>query len=575
MPCRHPWKTVWRWAWIGTVSVLISACGGSAPDNVTYEGGGGTTVAPKQAPESSAEASRFLAQGTFGPRMTEIDALMANGYENWLQNQFAQPISSMQHYFARRRRADPEANENHNWVYNGFWQQAASANDQLRQRVAFALSQIFVISIRDGNVGRYPRGVASYYDMLSRNAFGNFRTLLQDVTLHPLMGEYLSHRGNEKADPETGRVPDENYAREVMQLFTIGLYRLNPDGTAQLDSLAEPIETYTNADVEGLAKVMTGFSWWGPDTVRGRFRGWIRADGRELNAMMPYPEYHSTEPKTFLGLTIPAQSTPDPMASLNQALDHLFAHPNVGPFISKQLIQRLVSSNPSPAFVRRVTAQFNDNGEGTRGDMRAVIRAILFDPEARNDALVTDASSGRLREPVLRMAHWMRSFNAASDSRLWMINSTDDEGKSLGQSVMRSPSVFNFYRPGYTPPSTPAGDAGLVAPEMQITNETSVVGWANVMRSAIPSGYGSSRDVKANYTAELALADQPGELIERINVLLFHGAMSNTLRSRLTQAVDSVSISSTNASSAARARQNRVNLAVFLAMIAPEYLVLK
>ena len=571
----HSGKTVWRWMLVCAMSVVISACGGSAPESITYDGGGGTTVAPKQAPESRAEASRFLAHGTFGPRMADIDSLIANGYENWLTGQFSQPISLMQDYMNLREFREQDDNPNQKWIYNGFWRQAATANDQLRQRVAFALSQIFVVSMRDGNVGRYPRGVASYYDMLSRNAFGNFRTLLQDVTLHPLMGEYLSHRGNEKADPETGRVPDENYAREVMQLFTIGLFMLNPDGTAQLDGLAEPIETYTNEDVEGLAKVMTGFSWWGPDTVRGRFRGWIKADRRELYPMMPYPEYHSTEPKTFLGLTIAAQSTPDPMASLNQALDHLFAHPNVGPFISKQLIQRLVTSNPSPAFVERVAAQFNDNGEGTRGDMRAVIRAILFDPEARNETPSANPAGGRLREPVLRMAHWLRSFNAGSGSGWWLINSTDDEGKSLGQSVMRSPSVFNFYRPGYTPPSTPAGDAGLLVPEMQITNETSVVGWTNTIRNAVSSGYGSSRDVKANYSAELALVEQPAELVDRINVLLFHGTMSNSLRIRLIQAVESVSISSTNASSAARARQNRVYLAVYLAMIAPEYMVLK
>lgn len=555
---------------------MLAACGGGGGGGtVAYKDGGGTTMPPESHPNNPTEASRFLAQATFGPKSAEILHLERTGYVTWLENQFAQPVSSMRDWYDGQVIVNAGMNPDKDWIYNAFWRNLAVGTDQLRQRVAFALSQIFVISMRDGNVGGYARGAADYYDMLARNAFGDFRTLLHDVAMHPMMGLYLSHLANQAADPQTGRVPDENFAREVMQLFTIGLYELNPDGTMKTDAMGEPIETYTNADVEGLARVFTGFSWGGPDRQRGRFFGWIKSDDREILPMQGYPDYHAREAKTFLGLTIPAQTYADPEATLSQALDHLFMHPNVGPFISKQLIQRLVTSNPSPAYVARVSAQFDDNGEGRRGDMRAVIRAILFDPEARDMFRAQTAPAGRVREPVLRFAHWMRSFEAGSDTGRFLIDATDDEAGSLGQTVLRSPSVFNFYRPGYVPPNTDLATAGLVAPELQATHETTVAGWLNLMRSVVPRGYGSNRDVKSVYTAEYALADDPPELVERVNLLLMHGSMSNTLRARMTEAVGSVNIPGNDPTRAHEARLGRVHMAVFLALASPEYAVLK
>src|SRR5574341_233999 len=240
-----------------------------------------------------------------------------------------------------------------------FWREAAIGQDQLKRRVAFALSQIFVISLQDATLQDFRRGVASYLDMLTRNAFGNYRQLLQDVTLHPMMGLYLSHLRNRKEDPALNRVPDQNYAREVMQLFSIGLYRLNPDSTPMLDGNGQPIETYGPNDIVGLSRVFTGFSWAGcSNTSTSCFNGsGTQSPNREVMPMQAFPQFHSVSEKSFLGTTIPASTTPDPMGDLNRALDVIASHPNVGPFIGRQLIQRLVTSNPSSAYVGRVAQE--------------------------------------------------------------------------------------------------------------------------------------------------------------------------------------------------------------------------
>jgi len=266
-------------------------------------------------------------------------------------------------------------------MQNSFWRNALSGEDVLRQRVAFALSQIFVVS--QANPDIKVRLASGYFDVLGRNAFGNFRTLLEEVSLSPAMGIYLSHLGNRKSDLATGRLPDENYAREIMQLFTIGLHELNQDGTVKLDPAdGTPMETYGVADIQGLAKVFTGFSWAGPDTSGVRFVDRVVGiSDRYYLPMQGYPQFHEPGPKSFLGRTI---DTTDPKDSLKQALDILFNHPNVGPFFGRLMIQRLVTSNPSPAYVGRVAAAFANNGKGVRGDMQAVIRAVLLDPEATN-----------------------------------------------------------------------------------------------------------------------------------------------------------------------------------------------
>ena len=557
---------------IAALSWVLAACGGG-------ESSSGPPILPKEQQPAQKDVVRFLAQAGFGGAAADIDRTQRIGFPAWIDEQFSLPQDRHQGYVDSQIAAATLAGQStnqQNWIYESFWRTAVSGNGQLRHRVAFALSQVFVVSLVDGSVGENTRGVASYLDMLGRNAFGNFRTLLQDVTLHPMMGLYLSHLRNQKEDPSRGRVPDENYAREVMQLFTIGLYELNLDGTVRLDSRNEPIETYTNDDVTGLAKVFTGWSWAGPDKSDTRFFGGNAAADRAVLPMQSYPKYHSTSEKRFLGTVIAELASADPEASLRVALDRLFSHPNVGPFIGKQLIQRMVTSNPSPAYVARVASAFNDNGSGVRGDMKAVIRAVLLDPEARSP-LPGATDYGKLREPVLRIAHWLRAFGAQSASGRFLIGNTDNPNSSLGQTPMRSPSVFNFYRPGYVPPNTDIAAAGLVAPEMQITHEASVAGYLNTLRSAISSGIGSGspRDVQPDYGEVIGLADRPDALVDRIGAMLIAGDMSPELRAQAIDAVGSVAVSTSNAQSAATARLNRVKLAVFLVMASPDYLVQK
>jgi uncharacterized protein (DUF1800 family) len=285
--------------------------------------------------------------------------------------------------------------------------------------------------------------------MLGDNAFGNYRTLLQQVSLHPMMGVYLTHLANQKEDTATGREPDENYAREVMQLMSIGVHRLNIDGSVVTDGSGAPVPAYSQADIAGLARVFTGMSWYSPTPTNNTFLGRNRDPDASIRPMIFYPVFHSTSAKTFLGTTIAGGST-DGAAELNTALDVIFNHPNVGPFIGRQLIQRLVTSNPSPAYVQRVATVFNNNGSGVRGDLAAVIRAILLDAEARDMTSVSSATFGKVREPMVRLANWMRAFSATSVSGNYLITSTS-ANTSLGQSPLASPSVFNFYRPGYIP----------------------------------------------------------------------------------------------------------------------------
>lgn len=401
----------WQALWVQTSPALT----GSAQLLFPY-----SSASPEVSTEL-AEASRFLAQTTFGPTTAAIDDLLRTSYSRWIDAQIDLPMSSMLDAFDTLQLANPTSAPSRDWVFESFWTQAVKAEDQLRQRMAFALSQIFVISLREGAVASFPRGVADFYTQLASGAFGNFRNLLEQVTLHPMMGAYLSHLGNEKGNPETGKVPDENFAREIMQLFSIGLHQLNTDGTVALDGNGNPLETYSNSDVQGLARVFTGFSWNGPDTSIGRFQGWISDPDRQVQSMQAYPQFHSTREKRFLGTITRAQAASNPLVDLDIALDALFNHPNVGPFIGTQLIQRLVTSNPSRSYVSRVTAAFNDNGEGVRGDLRAVVRAILLDPEARDSNLVNQANTGRIREPILRLTHWMRSFDAQPENGRYIL----------------------------------------------------------------------------------------------------------------------------------------------------------
>ena len=569
-----------------TVALACLAGGCSKSDNPqSPQGSDLSSVPPSEYPLPTAtDAARFLNQASFGATEAEVNKLRTYGYSAWLEDQFSTPGRSHEAYInavSASLPAGQSLDDSH--VMNTFWREAATGQDQLRRRVAFALSQIFVVSLQDSTVSEFKRGVASYLDMLGRNAFGNYRQLLNEVTLHPMMGLYLSHLRNRKEDPARNRVPDQNYAREVMQLFSIGLYELNPDGTPKLVG-GQPVETYDSGDIVGLSRVFTGFSWAGSDKSDTRFNGGGTQDpDREVLFMQSYPSFHSISEKRFLTAVIPAGATADPDGDLRTALDTIASHPNVGPFISRQLIQRLVTSNPTPAYVARVAQAFGagrftsglwTTGTGQRGDLRATVAAILLDPEARTAARLADPGFGKVREPVLRVAHWMRAFNARSASGNFLLGVTDDATTSLGQSAMRSPTVFNFYRPGYVPPNTSIATAGLVAPELQIVNEVSVVGYSNFMRSAVQNGLGSGspRDIQPDYTAELALADNADLLIDRVSLFLTAGSMSAATRTIIRDAVNSIAMPTTNQ---ATARQNRVRLAVFFTLSSPDYLVQK
>jgi uncharacterized protein (DUF1800 family) len=420
--------------------------------------------------------------------------------------------------------------------------------------VTLALSEIFVVGF-DGITGPWKQfKLAAWWDLLATHAFGNYRTLLEAVTLNAAMGQYLSAAGNQKEDPATGRLPDENYAREVMQLFSIGLYELNPDGSLKLDSSGQPIETYTQDTVTQLARVFTG---WVLDTSPFEAGPEVMARPMVLNASR-----HSTLAVNALGMTIPAGT--DGTTALRMTLDRLAAHPNVGPFIGRQLIQRLVTSNPSPAYVARVAAAFADNGRGVRGDLAAVVRAVLVDDEARDPGRSADPAFGKLREPLVRFLQWTRSFKATSTSGDWLIGNLSDNGTRLGQSPLRAPSVFNWFRPGFVPAGTAIASAGLVAPELQIADESSVAGYLNFMQSVIPA---NRFDLRTDYAAELALADNPAALVDRVQLLLCAMALQPATRSTIVNAVTSI------ATTTATGRANRVYAAILLVMASPDYLV--
>lgn len=553
--------------WLAAMAaLLLVACSGGRT-------GGGPPAAPQPTlPPTASEAARFLTQATFGATDDSIAAVRSQGYGDWIDQQLVMPVSGSHVDFMTARRALPGApNPSVNEFYGSFWQQAVTAPDQLRQRVKLALSEIFVISVTDTHVDEL--GAASFYDMLGANAFGNFRTLLEQVTLHPMMGTYLTWLANQKEDPTTGRHPDENYAREVMQLMTIGVTKLNNDGTPQVDQTGARIATYSAEDITDLAKVFTGYSWYSPNPTNSTFLGGNRDASADLRSMIPYPNFHSISAKTFLGKTIPASNVSDPAGDLKIALDTLFNHPNVGPFISRQLIQRLVTSNPSPAYVNRVATVFNNNGKGVRGDMAAVVKAILTDPDARNvSAAIADPNYGKLREPVVRMANWMRAFNTQSKTGGWLLASTS-ANTSLSESVLTSPSVFNFFRPGYSPPATKVGNLGYVAPEFQIVDEVSVAGYLNTMQNAINNGVGTSSDIATTYPNEVAVANDPNALADRVGLLLLNGQMSDALRTRIVAALTAVTIPGGSASQTTinAALLNRSKLAVFMAMASSEF----
>jgi uncharacterized protein (DUF1800 family) len=344
------------------------------------------------------------------------------------------------------------------------------------------------------------------------------------------------------------------------------------------------VETYGPDDVAGMAKVFTGWTWDCPKVPKDLCFGSSSSihftdTTTGQKPLIGIAKYHSTEAKSFLGVTIPAQSVADPQASLKIALDTLANHPNVGPFIGRQLIQRLVTSNPSPQYVRDVAAVFADNGRGVRGDLAAVVKAILLHPQAQS----AEGAGGKIREPVLRLTAFVRSFPATSVSGEWTLGNPEDAVYGISQTPLRAPSVFNWFRPGFVPVGSQSAARSMVAPEMQITDEASVAGWANYMRWGIQAGaFGTlnSRDIRVGLDAELALAADPDKLVGRINDRLLHGTLPETLRNEMKTGISAIAVPAlkadgSNSAQVAAAKRTRVNLALLMAAAAPEFIVQK
>lgn len=529
------------------------------------------------------EAARLLMQAGFGPSWSELNRVSGMSRAAWLEEQMALPaqpdfVNAVQQRFDLGDSFRPGgANYTPAWVSQRFWQSAATSPDVLRKRVALALHHLLMVSMTDGNMYHQARAYANYLDILNRNAFGNYRVLLEQISLTPAMGIYLSHMRNRPGDTASGRMPDENFAREIMQLFSIGLHELNVDGTPKLDGQGNFIETYTNDDVMALARVFTGYSWAFPDgeLSEAKFR-WgnpsftSATDQRiDLKPMRNYPGMHATgEKRIFAGKANAVSIAPNTPAaeSLRLALDGLFNHPNVGPFVAKQLIQRLVSSDPSPAYVARVASVFNNNGAGVRGDLGAVVRAILLDAEAVSPPA---ARITKLREPILRVANWLRSFDATSQSGQWQMAY---ELEGVGQNALYAPSVFGYFRPGYVPPNTIFSVTKTTVPEMQVVNESTTAQWVNLSMAMAGEGVGwtgSARDVRANLQAlaELAAQGAIDAMIDRIDMLLYAGRMSATLKREILLGATSVT------GSTPESNLNRARVAVFLALASPEYMV--
>jgi uncharacterized protein (DUF1800 family) len=542
---------------IHTSPLMAAAAGVAACSGGDDADDGAGPLLPEPVPFTTTDASRLMAQGSFGATREEIDRVQALGVQGWMEEQFAAPRTEGHVDWLR---AQGYVREDNMFARSSLdytvWRKFLSSPDQLRQRMVYALSQIIVISV-EGLNGHYAAARAAHYlDILETHAFGNYRDLLEAVTLSAPMGYYLSMRGSRKADA-SGRRPDENYAREIMQLFSIGLVLLNQDGTPRAVANGD---TYTEADVAGLARVFTGWDY-APET----------ADpiGRYVVPMVNFASRHETMEKTFLGVTIPPNTSAED--SLRIALDTLFNHPNVGPFIGRQLIQRFVTSNPSPAYVARVAAAFADNGSGVRGDLRAVLRAVLEDFEARDPSTArSNPTFGKLREPVLRFAQWARASRASSPSGAWRIPDLSSTGTRLGQSPLHSPSVFNFYRPGYVPPGTGIAAAGKSAPEFQITTETSVAAYVNFMVGTVASGNGIvGSDVVPDYGAWLAMASDAQALASEANLVLAAGQLSDARVGLIRDAV------ATFSGADAVGLLRRVQTTLVLTLAAPEYLAMK
>jgi uncharacterized protein (DUF1800 family) len=535
------------------------------------------------------EAARFLSQASFGARPELVDEVAAVGIEKWLTKQFNLPPTLMApavqeiyqtcfetHLSKGGDTVSFTTRPNATHMDYAWWESVVKSKDILRQRMAYALSEILVMSA-ESNIGGYGLAMADYYDILIRNAFGNYRDILQEVTLHPAMGVYLSHLNNAKTDTVNQTFPDENYAREVMQLFSIGLNELNEDGTNKLDGSGNAIPTYDNEDIKEFAKIFTGLGIGARrDTVEASFWNSIYIADVQVPMKM-YEDYHEPGPKYLLnGFVVPEGQSGE--EDVNDALDHLFNHPNVAPFISKRLIQHFVKSNPTIDYVSDVSKIFNDNGAGTKGDLGAVLKAILMHPEARDCEWIGDASQGKLREPIIRFTSVVRQFGGFSpfDDRYW--NTSWGPINDLDQHPLHSPTVFNFFNPFYSP-NGPISEAGMIAPEFEIHNSRTSINYANYVYYWVEWEYllncrsqdapiGKDNAVLTDLTRLTEFANDSDALLDHLDTYMCHGQLTARTRGIIKEAIDRYPVSFSGIYS-------RVQLATYLILISPDYTILK
>ena len=459
---------------------------------------------------SKAAAARILQQTSWGPTPSTVIVVQTRNLQDYLNSEFSMPD---QNCFPA-----PAKDDNITTLEQRFFVCALSRNGQFRQRVAFALSQIMVASANKVND---TTGMTMWQNMFLKDAFGNYYDLLKDVTLSPVMGNYLDMVNNDKPNPTTGTSANENYAREVLQLFSIGLEQLNPDGSVQVDGSSNPIPTYSLDTVTNFARVFTGWTYPG-----GSFGGSPKYTG----PMISFDSHHDTGSKTLLnGFVVPGGGTAQ--ADLDLALQNIFNHPNVGPFICKQLIQHLITSNPSPEYIGRIVAVFNNNGSNVRGDLKAVVTAIVMDPEARrgDDPTQIQPNDGHLKEPVLFMTTVFRAMNASSNG-----DGSPSYAVNMKQEPLNSPSVFNYYHPEFVIPNT-----NLLGPEFELFNSSTAITRVNFVNDAIYGKISPSMTVDLAYY--LTLAPTPDQLVDRLGEVMMNGTMSPQMRSEIIDAISGIS----------------------------------
>jgi uncharacterized protein (DUF1800 family) len=558
--------------------VFLISCGGGGNDSPPV------SVAPTPIPptppvssvlklNSDQEVVSFLSKMTFGASRGDIEGAINRDASELLSEEFAKPPSYILPFVMDY--TDDNEGVQHRSYSAAFWNAMVDGDDQLRQRMVFALSQITVIS--DLNMGDRPRMNAHYVDTLYKHAFGNYKELLKEITYTPAMANFLTYyRNMDNSNQNPLQTPDENYAREFLQLFTVGVTELNIDGTQKLVN-GMPVETYSNEDIVGLARVFTGLSCGGIDF-------WNCEDYDEIAPLVMYQNYHSKNEKQFLGKTIGAYVDGD--AAIDQAIDHIFEHPNLAPFIASRLIQRFTASSPTPEYIERVATAFEngsytsaDNaqfGEGVRGDLKATLAAILLDEQFFNGEAKSN-TDGKIREPVLRFIHWARAFDVgnvfAENEWALLFHARSNEG--LGQQPFQAPSVFNFYRPGFIAPQSYSGNEGLTAPELQIIHEGSVIGYSDWMLEYVfnssPTRDPSLDSFVPDYSYEVTLAEAPEQLAEHLDILLLGGLMKNKTKERITTILNEMPIRSDHEDNTADDRWNRVAVAVYMAVISTEF----